>query len=139
MKVHEKDFSRTTTIVKNCCIEATQTLIFELQQWFLEQEVMMALGIMYLQYWYTTIVKRSFLLHLNVIKSTFCDVHRTIDGIMVPPLLDSHMFDVQSFCFRFIMSHNAKRAMTEHSKLNLVTRLWMKINSSSILSEKLSE
>jgi hypothetical protein len=31
MKVHEKDFSRATTIVKNCCIEIAQTLISELQ------------------------------------------------------------------------------------------------------------
>jgi hypothetical protein len=37
------------------------------------------------------------------------------------------------------MSHNAKVAMAEHLELNLVTRLWMKMNSSSILSEKLSE
>jgi len=31
MKVHEKDFSKATTVVKNCCIKATQTLFFELQ------------------------------------------------------------------------------------------------------------
>jgi hypothetical protein len=37
------------------------------------------------------------------------------------------------------MSHNAKGAMTEHSKLNPMTRLWMRIDSSSILSEKLNE
>jgi hypothetical protein len=37
------------------------------------------------------------------------------------------------------MSHNAKGAMTEHSKLNPMTRLWMRIDFSSILSEKLNE
>jgi hypothetical protein len=101
---------------------------------------MMVHGIMYLQYWLNpTIVQGSFLLHLNVIKSNFCDVHRIVDGIMVPPLLDSHMLDVQSSCFRFTRSHNAKRAMAEHLELNPMTRLWMKINSSSILSEKFSE
>jgi hypothetical protein len=31
MKVHEEDFSKTTIVVKNCCIETTQTLSFELQ------------------------------------------------------------------------------------------------------------
>ncbi len=37
------------------------------------------------------------------------------------------------------MSNNAKGVMDEHSMLNLMTRLWMKIKFSSILSEKLSE
>ncbi len=74
-------------------------------------------GIMYLQYWLNlAIVQGSFLLHLNVIKSNFCDVHRIVDR-----------------------SHNAKGAMAEHLELNPMTRLWMKINSSSNLSEKLSE
>jgi hypothetical protein len=38
------------------------------------------------------------------------------------------------------MSHNVEGAkMAEHSKLNLVTKLWMKIISSPILSEKFCE
>jgi hypothetical protein len=37
------------------------------------------------------------------------------------------------------MSHNVNGAMTKHSKLNPMTRLWMRINSFSILSEKLNE
>jgi hypothetical protein len=49
------------------------------------------------------------------------------------------MFDVQSSCFTLTMSNNAKGVMDEHSMLNLMTRLWMKIKFSSILSEKLSE
>jgi hypothetical protein len=49
------------------------------------------------------------------------------------------MLDVQSSCFKLIMSHNAKGTMAKHLELNPVTRLWMKINSSSILSGKLSE
>jgi hypothetical protein len=85
------------------------------------------------------VVEGSLFLHLNVIKSTFCVVCGIIDGIMVPPLLDSHMLDVQSSCFKLIMSHNAEGAMTEHSNLNLMTRLWMRINSSSILNVKLNE
>ncbi len=48
------------------------------------------------------------------------------------------MLDLQSSCFKLIMSHNAKGAMIEHSKLNPMTKLWMKINSSSILSVNLN-
>jgi hypothetical protein len=75
---------------------------------------MMALGIVYPQYWLNPlVVEGSFLLHLNVIKSIFCVACRTIDGIMVPPLLDSHMLDVQSSYFWFTMSHNVEGAMAE--------------------------
>jgi hypothetical protein len=59
----------------------------------------------------------------------------TIDGIMIPLLLESHMLDVQSFCFKLIMSHDVEGAMVEHSKLNLMTKSWMKINFSPILNE----
>jgi hypothetical protein len=47
MKVYEEDFNRTIVIVKNCCIKVAQTLISKLQWWFLEQEVMMVLKIVY--------------------------------------------------------------------------------------------
>lgn len=76
---------------------------------------------------------------LNVIKSTFCVVRRTVDGIMVPPLLDAHMLNLQSSCFKFTMSHNVERAMAEHLELNPMIKLWMRINYSPILSEKFSE
>ncbi len=100
----------------------------------------MAFGIVYPQYWLNpAIVEGSFFLCLNVIKFTFCVVQRTVDGIMVPPLLDSHMLNVQSSCHMFTMSHNVEGAMAEHSKLNPMTRLWIRINSSPILSEKFSE
>jgi len=90
MKIHEEDFSRAIVSVKNC--------------W----------GSSNLNFWTTTsvsrarshdgswncvppilaksfVIKRSFLLHLNVIKFTFCVVCKIVDGIMVPLLLDSHM------------------------------------------------
>jgi hypothetical protein len=42
---------------------------------------------------------------------------------MIPPLLDSHMLDVQSFCFKLIMSHNVEGAMVEHEELNPMLRI----------------
>jgi hypothetical protein len=55
----------------------------------------MTLGIIYPQYWLNLVVlEGSFLLHLSVIKFTICVVRRTIEGIMVPFLLDSHILDV---------------------------------------------
>jgi hypothetical protein len=37
------------------------------------------------------------------------------------------------------MSHNVEGAMAEHSKLNLVTKSWMRINSSPILNENFNK
>jgi hypothetical protein len=88
----------------------------------------MAIGIVYPQYWLNPlVVEGSFFLHLNVIKFTFFVAHKTIDGIMVPLLLDSHMLDVQSSYFRLTMSHNVEGAMAEQSKSNPMIRLWMRI------------
>ncbi len=60
-------------------------------------------------------------------------------GLWSPFFLDSHIFDVKSSCFRLTISHNAEGAITEHSELNLATRLWTRINSSLILNQKLSK
>lgn len=111
IKVDEIAFKQfAITMKKSSCVEAIQALIFELQRQFLEHEIMMALGFVYLQYWLNlAIVKGSFFLHLSVIKSTFGIVHRIAKGIMFLPLLDSHMLDVQpSFC-KLIMAHNARQ------------------------------
>jgi hypothetical protein len=67
---------------------------------------MMAFGIVYSQYW--LIVEWSFLLCLNVIKSTFCVARKTVDGIMIPHLLDSHMLSVQSSCLGSLCSTMSK-------------------------------
>jgi hypothetical protein len=56
-----------------------------------------------------------------------------------PPLLDSHMLNVQSSCFKLTMFHNVKGAMAEHLKLNPMTKLWMRIIFSPILSENFSK
>jgi len=111
IKVDEIAFRQfAITMKKSSCVEAIQAFIFELQRQFLEHEIMMALGFVYLQYWLNlAIVKSSFFLHLSVIKSTFGIVHRIAKGIMFLPLLDSHMLDVQSSFCKLIMSHNARQ------------------------------
>jgi hypothetical protein len=48
IKVDEIDFKQfAITVEKSSCVEAIQTLIFELQRQFLEHEVMMALDFVY--------------------------------------------------------------------------------------------
>ncbi len=84
MKVHEEDFNKAIAMVKNYCIEVTETLIFELQWQFLDQKIMMAFGMVYPQYWLNLLLQKDHSFCLNVIQSTFCVIHKTIDGIMVP-------------------------------------------------------
>ncbi len=111
IKVDEIAFRQfAITMKKSSCVEAIQTLIFELQRQFLDHEIMMALGFVYSQYRLNlAIIKGSFFLHLSVIKSTFGVVHRIAKGIMFLPFLDSHMLDVQSSFYKLIMTHNARK------------------------------
>jgi len=111
IKVDEIAFKQfAITMKKSSCVEAIQTLIFELQRQFLEHEIMMAFDFVCPQYWLNlVIVKGSFFLHLSVIKSAFGVVHRIAKGIMFLPLLDSHVLDVQSSFCKLITSHNARQ------------------------------
>jgi len=138
MKVHEKDFNKTIIIVKNCWSNPnlnfwTTMAISRARSYDGSYNHVPPIPAE------SFVVEGSICLHLNVIKSTFCVVCKIIDGIMVSPLLDSHMLDVQSFCFRFIMSHNVEGAMIKHSKLNPVTKLWMGIILFPFWVKKLNE
>jgi len=81
----------------------------------------------------------NFLLHLDNLKVAFC-VRKKIKGdVVVVGLLDSRQLDVQASYFTLTMSHNAEVVMHEPSDVNLVTRMWLKIQSSLLLVLKLSE
>ncbi len=53
--------------------------------------------------------------------------------------LDGHALDVHCFKKKMTMVTNSEVVMKEDSLVNLVTRLWTEINSSSILKCKLSK
>jgi hypothetical protein len=58
---------------------------------------------------------------------------------VVPRLLDSKHLDVQVSHFKLTMSHNVEAMMRESKDVNLVTHMWLKIQSSTFLVHKLSE
>ena len=100
---------------------------------------MNAFGIIYPQYWLKSDCEHAFPLHLNIVKSAFAVPKTAGDGRSIPPLLDCHILDLQSFFFKLIMSHNAMVVMAETNDLNPVIRMWLKVAVSSFLSHKLSE
>jgi hypothetical protein len=52
--------------------------------------------------------------HLVEIKFAFCVEKKRKQGVVVPPLLDAKLFDVQTPYLKLIMNHNAKGTMHEH-------------------------
>ncbi len=90
------DFGMVVKKVKEECEGATQGLISKLEMRFLEQEIMITLGVVYPQYWVvdSTIVE-FFFFHLSTLKVAFCNP-RKIGGLDedVHPLLSTHMLDL---------------------------------------------
>jgi hypothetical protein len=90
-------FGMAVNKAKEKCEGATQGLISELEMRFLEQEIMTTLGVVYAQYWAVdlTIAEKTFFFHLNMLKATFCNLHK-IGGLDqdVLQLLSTHMFDL---------------------------------------------
>jgi len=67
----------------------------------------------------------------------FCKVGK--EEVIVKALLDGHALHLQCSFFKMTMVANSEAVMKEESLVNSVTRLWTKINSSSILKHKLSK
>jgi hypothetical protein len=77
---------------------------------------------------------------MNVLKATFCVLGKLgASERVVPRLLLAHDLDLESSHFKVTMMHNSKVILWEESSLNLVTRLWHKINTNPIFNHKLSE
>jgi len=94
----------------------------------------------YLQYWICEeTTTNNFLPHLDLIKYAFYVDKKLKKGFIVFGLLDSRQLDVQAFHFKLTMSHNVEAMMWESKYANLVTHMWLKIQSSTLLVQKLSE
>jgi hypothetical protein len=68
-----------------------------------------------------------------MLKATFCNHHK-IGGLdqNIPPLLSTHMLDLQSSHFKMTMLHNFEGILHEENQLNPLTRLWRKISTFAI-------
>jgi hypothetical protein len=87
------------------------------------QIVIIALGIVYSQYWFQEDVKTSLSKHLEVIRCAY-GTSSMINGVKVPMLLNSLHLDMQADLLKIAMKNNAKFALKELHDLNPITKLW---------------
>jgi hypothetical protein len=107
---------------------------------YVEDDIMTTLGLLYLRYWLNLhVIIGSLLLHLSVIKLAICVACKTTSKIMVPPLLDSYQLNIQFLFFKLTMSPNGEGIMARHFGLNSIFKLCKKINYFSILTKKINE
>lgn len=136
--IHKEDAILVESKVKGTCKEATQNLIFKMQ--FPNHEFKNEMGVVYPQYQ----LNKEFFnvaspINLAFIKATFYIGRKTKTGVFVPQLFNLQQLDVQISFFQLTMTHNAKLVMAKGFNKNLISKLWMKINSSPILAWKLNE
>jgi hypothetical protein len=129
--------------VKEECEGVAWGLVLELEKRFPDHEVMIALRVIYSQFWATntTKAKSNYYFHLNVLKATFCvpcKVGQTRKIVLA--LLSSHNLDLQCSHFKMTMIHNFEIVMCDsESNLNPMIQLWCKITISPTLNNKLLE
>lgn len=92
-------FNQPINKMKEECKGIAQGLIENLQSHFLPHEVMIAMGVVYPQFWATNgkEVEENFHNHLAILKPTFC-VHCKMreSGNIMPHFLSSQTFDLQT-------------------------------------------
>ncbi len=107
---------------------------------FPNYEFMNAMGMVYPKYQLNNEnFDVAFPINLAFIKAMFCIGRRNKTRVFVPQLFDLQQLDVQFSFFQLTMTRNAKSIMAIGFNKNLISKLWMKINSSPILACKLNE
>jgi hypothetical protein len=75
-----------------------------------------------------------------MLKAIFCVLHKVGEyGQIVPTLLSSYKFMLQSSFFEKIMLHDFEVVSSKENDLNPLTKLWCKVFSFPILNHKLLE
>lgn len=127
-------------------IEVVESLILELDAWFLEQLVFDALGIVYLQYWLQANAEVTFPRHLEVLIGFYCNpwpCGQSKGGEFVPivvAIISTWDLDVQHGFLKMTMKLNSTQTMVEMVPLivdkvnpiivNSLIHLWQVINAS---------
>jgi hypothetical protein len=109
--------------VKDECEGTNIRLIFKL---FLEHLVMTTFHVVYPQLWVKNFITKeeTFHIHSNVLKWTFCALHKVSDnGKIVLTFLSTHNLDLQTFFFKTTMVHNYEVVFDEDNELNLVIKI----------------
>lgn len=87
-------------------------------------------------------VEENFLTHLTIIRSHFGTTQTVCrNGVtsQVYELVNSKLLGIQQGFFKLTMKANSAWAMEEPMDVNLVTKLWTKLSTSSLLGLRMSE
>ncbi len=107
------------------CKESTKILVQELQGRIPNHELMLALGVIYPNFWanHPIIVKNNFHQHMIIIKYTYC-IFCTMgnDGMWMKSMLDGYVLDLQSSFCKMTMITNNKLIMKEKFDVNPIIR-----------------
>jgi len=119
--------------------KSTKILVQRLQGKFPNHELMLALGVIYLNFWanHPINAKDNFHQHMTIIKYTYCICCKMgNDGMWMKPMLDGYVLDLQCLFCKMTMITNNKLIMKEKFDVNPVIWSWTKIRFSSILKHK---
>ena len=76
------------SLVQHQCSQASAKIVEELEKHFRASKVMVALGIVYLQYWVLGIIDDTFPLHMAVLKAFYGVATKLDQGNVVHALVD---------------------------------------------------
>lgn len=125
--------------VQQQCTSAAVQIIDKLEKRFPTIDVIDALGVVYLQYWMSSIAVETFLQHLEVLKCIYGQPKQVREELIIPALVDVHWLSKQFFFLKISMLNNAQRAMDNNFGMNPLTCLWMKLSNNALLVSKLLE
>jgi hypothetical protein len=100
-----------------------KSLVHELEGRFPNHDLMLALGVIYLNFWvdHPNDAKDVFHEHLTVIKVAYSMPRKVRkEGVIVKALLDGHVLDVQCFFLKITMVANNEVIMKKDFLVNLV-------------------
>ena len=121
---------------------AASTLIKELDNRFLSQNLMQAMGILYPQYWLQGDCEESFSKHIRVLMDHYGRgriLGKDDETILVPALIDRELLLSQQGLFKLTMLSNARAAMEPPFDCNPLTRLWKGLDAATCLTHHFSE
>jgi hypothetical protein len=113
-------------------------LIVELEKRFWAQELLNAIGVIYLQYWLALKAKATFPGHMALFQ-TYYEHSKSLGTfrMFVGPLLNPKILDQQSSFFKLTMQNHFQAAMQPLHDCNPTSRLWERFGISGILNQNI--
>ena len=114
-------------------------IIDKLEKSFPTIDVIDVLGVVYLQYWMSSIAVETFPQHLEVLKCIYGQPKQVKEELIILALIDVHWLSKQSSFLKISMLNNAQQVVDNNFGMNPLTCLWVKLSNNALLASKLLE